>query len=265
MKKAFPILVVLSVLSTIASGQNLSPKVIASCGGYFTGGNNSLSWTLGETFTTTLTSPNNKLTQGLQQPEITLVLLNLKAFIEGYYQGGSIMTQVLYNEGLDANPLSTKVDTVTIELHSQNSPYGIAYTTKGLLQTNGTLACRFPVSAMGSSFYIAVRHRTAIQTWSANPVLMGVVTSYDFTTSASKAYGGNQIDTYGENIWSIYTGDLNQDESIDIFDFPQFDFDAQNFLFGYYNTDMNGDGNVDIFDYPIFDGNAQNFVFSAHP
>jgi hypothetical protein len=54
-----------------ATGQQLSPRVTATQGDYRVSGGYSLSWTLGETFTTTLEG-SHILTQGFQQPEIDL-------------------------------------------------------------------------------------------------------------------------------------------------------------------------------------------------
>jgi len=54
-------------------GQTLSPKVTPSSGGYATGGGNSLSWTMGEIFTATLTGGSSKLSQGEQQPEVQIL------------------------------------------------------------------------------------------------------------------------------------------------------------------------------------------------
>jgi hypothetical protein len=54
------------------TAQNLTPTVTATAGGYSTGGGSSLSWTIGETFITTLQNGNNVLTQGFQQPELLL-------------------------------------------------------------------------------------------------------------------------------------------------------------------------------------------------
>lgn len=48
--------------------QSAAPEIIASSGGFFTGGNHSMSWTLGEPLTETYSSSNNYLTQGFQQP-----------------------------------------------------------------------------------------------------------------------------------------------------------------------------------------------------
>ena len=93
---------------------------------------------------------------------------------------------------------------------------------------------------------------------------MSASTSYDFSTADTQAYGSNMIEV--ENgVWAIYSGDINQDEFVDSFDFPSYDFDNLNFSSGYLATDMNGDGFVDSFDFPIYDSNNINFVSSAHP
>lgn len=93
----------------------------------------------------------------------------------------------------------------------------------------------------------------------------GATTSYDFTTASTQAYADNMIEVE-TGIWAIYTGDLNQDDFIDSFDFPIFDLDAYNGVAGVYvATDLNGDGFVDSFDYPVFDANAFNGVTATYP
>ena len=81
--------------------QSLSPKVFSSCGGYYVSGGNSLSFTMGETFYKSFQNGNLLLTQGFQQSYVTLIVLNLKTFLEGYYTSGGQMTPVLHNR----NPL----------------------------------------------------------------------------------------------------------------------------------------------------------------
>ena len=66
-------------------------------------------------------------------------------------------------------------------------------------------------------------------------------------------------------VWAIYTGDINQDENIDLTDYTLYEFDASNFLFGYRPTDIDGDGTVDLLDSPILENNLFNFIFSSHP
>jgi len=62
--------VLLGAANMITHAQTLSPTVTPASGGYSTGGGNSLSWTMGETYNTTLSSANNMLTQGEQQANI---------------------------------------------------------------------------------------------------------------------------------------------------------------------------------------------------
>ncbi len=190
-------------------------------------------------------------------------VLTLKFFIEGYYTGSGTMTPVLLNQGVGSS--TTEVDTVTIELHNATSPYAMAESFTGVLQTDGTITCSYPGSVLGNSYYIVIRHRSAIQTWSAAPVTFGNSTNYDFSTAASQAYSSNMTDTYSEGIWSLYTGDMNQDENMDLLDFPFLESDVNNGLFGYYATDLNGDGNVDLLDFPTMEANINNGIYSIHP
>lgn len=57
----------------IIEAQNLSPTVVNSSGGVISNSSNSLEWSLGELAVSTLTSPNNLLTQGFLQPTTTIV------------------------------------------------------------------------------------------------------------------------------------------------------------------------------------------------
>jgi hypothetical protein len=67
MKKLLSIILI--SVSVHASGQMITPKVVASSGGFFSNSAGMLSFTVGElAAVTTLTSANNFLTQGFQQP-----------------------------------------------------------------------------------------------------------------------------------------------------------------------------------------------------
>ena len=140
---------------------------------------------------------------------------------------------------------------------------GVCPTATGTLNTDGTVSLTF--SPITGSYYIAVKHRNSLQTWSINPVTVGQTpVLYDFSMAANKAYGNNMIQIGA--VWAIYTGDLNQDEFIDVFDYPAFDIDNLAGVNGVYSaTDMNGDGFVDVFDYPLFENNNLNGIESIHP
>jgi hypothetical protein len=168
-------------LTYIVHGQTLSPKVISTSGGYATGGGNSLSFTIGETFNTTFQSGNVLLTQGQQQTYISLKLFNLKAYIQGFYAGAGTMTPVLSNTGISTNPL--ECDSIIVELHDMLSPSNIEQSITTIIQTDGTASIQFPESVNNNSYYIVVRHRNSIETWSKFPVSFnGNPVEYDFTT-----------------------------------------------------------------------------------
>jgi hypothetical protein len=242
------------------NAQSVSPQVIASSGGYQSNTAGSLSFTIGETNTKTLSSANNMLTQGFQQPYY--LNLNLKAYLQGYYLGAGLMENVLFNQGVTVTP-GNKCDTIIVQLRQATSPYAIAFTTKQVLQTNGQVAIN-GLGLLGQSYYVVIKHRNTVETWSANPIVLNESTSYDFSSASSQAYGSNQREVES-GVWALYNGDLNQDENIDLLDIGLLENDINAFQFGYFATDINGDGNVDLLDAPIVEGNVNAFVFSIHP
>ena len=237
---------------------------IASAGGYVstssTAAGISLSYTVGETNTQTLSTASHMLTQGFQQPY--RMHLNLKAFIEGYYVGSNTMENVLYNQGVTATS-GNECDSITVQLRQAGSPYTLVSETKHILQTNGQLSFN-GTAAIGQAYYIIIKSRNIIETWSANPVMFNENTFYDFTTDANKAYGNNQSQV-AIGVWALYSGDLNADENVDLLDLVDIETDINNFEFGYFATDINGDGNVDLLDAPIVENNINAFIFSSHP
>jgi len=186
---------------------------------------------------------------------------NLNLFIQGFYIGGGLMSPVLFNQGVSTN--TSISDSIQIQLRNSIAPYSIVAQTNTLLNINGTATCNFAIPS--GLYYIVIRHRNGLETWSASPVnvLSGTV-AYDFTTAANKAYGNNQIEV-APGIWSIYSGDINTDENMDLADVLLLDNDVISFLFGYLSTDLNGDGSVDLQDVSILEPNVLNFIFSTHP
>ena len=70
-----------------AQAQTLTPQVQASSGDFYTGAGTTLSWTLGEAVTETYSNASNSLTQGFQQPDLTITkveeanaLVNINVF-----------------------------------------------------------------------------------------------------------------------------------------------------------------------------------------
>ncbi len=187
--------------------------------------------------------------------------LNLKLFIEGYYDAVThLMKPVKANQGVGTS--TTDVDDVTVELRDATT-FALVATTTAILKTNGTVSCTYNSSYSGS-YYIVVKHRSAIETWSNTTIALATSNLFDFTTSFNKAYGDNMVEV--ENgVWAFYNCDLNQDSLVDFEDYTLWESDYLNFAFGYLSTDLNGDGLVDFEDYTIWEKNYILFVFSYSP
>ena len=89
-------------------------------------------------------------------------------------------------------------------------------------------------------------------------------TYYSFSTSSAKAYGNN-LKQVEPGVFALYSGDLNQDENIDLLDAAEIESRINNFDSCYLPSDLNGDGNTDLLDFPILESNIESFVFSLHP
>ncbi len=209
---------------------------------------------------TNVSGCSNSLTQ--QVIVNNTITVNLKLFLQGYYIDGGIMQPVLNNQAVPGS-LPNETDTLTIELHDP-AGFTLVDSKQAVLLTDGTVSSVFTQPA--GPYYIAIKHRNTIQTWSADPVIcISSTTLYDFTTAANKAMGDVQVEVQTGK-WAFYTGDLNQDDFIDGNDFPAFDSDSFNGVNSIYvATDMNGDGFVDGNDFPVFDVNSFNGVSAVHP
>ncbi|MBL7904239.1 MAG: chitobiase/beta-hexosaminidase C-terminal domain-containing protein [Bacteroidales bacterium] len=191
--------------------------------------------------------------------------LNVTAFLEGLYEAGTgEMRQALGDSGPQFG--AGIADEVTVELHDATAPYAAAYTfTNVSLSTAGNLSISTIPAVVSGSYYIAIKHRNSIETWSSNPVSFDGAGpfSYDFTTAASQAFGDNMLQI--GSVYVIFGGDVNQDGSIDTSDMTVVDNGAAEYLTGYILADVNGDGGVDTSDMTIIDNSSSNYVGSAHP
>ena len=190
-------------------------------------------------------------------------VLYLKCYLQGFYAASGQMYPVLLNQGV-VNSTGAETDTIVVELRDSLDPSVVVSSVTSLLMTDGTSVLSFNDINAGSSYWIVVKHRNSVQTWSANTVLMTDTTLYDFSISDTQAYANNMVEVE-PGIWALYSADINQDEYVDSFDFPIFESDMLIFVSGYFNTDLNGDGYVDSFDFPLFELNMLNFVQSIHP
>jgi hypothetical protein len=173
--------------------------------------------------------------------------LHITVMIEGFTSGTAMVA-----------------DTITVELRNTSAPYDLVKSKKIFLNISGQGSSLFTEVTNEVPYYIVVKHRNSIETWSAaGQVFTAGTLSYDFTTAASQAYGNNMVIKGSK--WCIYSGDVNQDRSVDSQDMTAVDNDANNFISGYVSTDINGDESVDSQDMTTIDNNAFYFVGSIIP
>ncbi|MEO8209646.1 MAG: S8 family serine peptidase [bacterium] len=165
----------------------------------------------------------------------------------------------------DAKTNTMFEDTVKVYLRSTISPFSIVDLAKINLNSSGTATITFNDAENGADYYLQFKHRNSLETWSKSGISFPAnnTLTYDFTTDSTKAFGNN-LKKVGVK-WVIYTGDVNQDGSVDIADLATIDNDAGNFASGYIDTDLNGDDFADIADLSLADNNASNFVTVMRP
>lgn len=257
--------VLLFLLALSINAQTITRNTQPVAGSYFSNGNINLSATVGETFHATLSNNSNMLTQGYQQPDSidSGVYINLTAFVEGFYLGNSKMQSLFNNPSVLTE--KTVSDIIQVELHNSTFPYDVALVSNALINTDGTAKVLFPVNVIGNSYYVVVKHRNSIETWSANPVnITALGATYNFSNAANKAFGDNLSDM-GNGVFAMYSGDITQDGSVDFNDYPTLDIASNDGILGYDVNDLNGDASVDFNDYPILDVNSNNGVIATRP
>ena len=178
------------------------------------------------------------------------------------------MSSTLYDLGISTN--SNETDSIEVNLWSASDLSNATpnFSSKVVLHTDGTATVVFPGATLGNSYYVAIKHRNSVETWSAAPVAFSATVSYDFSTGTNKAYddGVNpSMKQVGTGVYAIYGGDVNQDGGVDGFDSQIAENDGSNFEFGYNSSDCNGDGSSDGFDSQIIENNGALFIFSARP
>lgn len=176
--------------------------------------------------------------------------LNLTCLIEGFY-----------------NPETNKMvsDTMRVYVRSTISPYVIVDSSKSVLDSNGNGLFNFPFAANGVNYYIVVKHRNSIETWSKSPgqSFSSNSLNFNFTTAVSQAYGNNMKQISSKA--AFFSGDVNQDGVIDAADMSAIDNDVANFVTGYVPTDLDGDYFVDGSELAIVENNVYNYISVVKP
>ncbi len=180
------------------------------------------------------------------------MILDVKLFLEGYYMSGSNMM--------------SSGDSIKIYIHNSSPPYIMFDSAVSVIRPDGNGTFEF-YREDPCCRTIKIKQKSSIETWASGIIDNGTSHMYyDFTTSSSQAFGSNMIQVDSAPIaFAIYSGDVNQDGTIDLTDGSLIDNDALNFASGYLTTDLNGDGIIDVADAVFADNNAFNFVSKITP
>ena len=271
----------LAFLLSFSVSAQTSHQTFNAAGGdtYSTSG--SISSSIGQVFYTSSSSSSGAvISQGVQQASkvITTLFLDLKVLVDGYYiyqSNPPLMVPARYTNLVEAgssNPgLPTDADLIQVELRHPSSLDVVSYTSTAMLNTNGTVRCNFPTSALVGDYYIVVKHRSCLPLWSSNPISFSNTTEYNFIQSISNSYSSAEIPVLHQvapGVFSLFVGELYSDGYIDGVDYTIYENDTYLSLYtGLYllDGDFNGDSYVDAADYGKFDFNSQLGLFFQRP
>jgi len=194
------------------------------------------------------------ITAGLSKAQN--VTLNVRALIEGFYQGNGVM-----KASIDPVNYPAICDTMTVNLLDTAGNYDTLYSSTSVLSIIGYGDFDFPVTPTGRSYFIQLQHRNALSVMSKYPVYFGNPNmTFDFTVLpmllCSAALNS------GDGYVLLYSGDVTHDGKIDTTDFTLMDIGMTQFIFGYDVLDLNGDLSVESLDYSLM-GNNYHFGFTS--
>ncbi|MBK7030467.1 MAG: hypothetical protein IPH45_15250 [Bacteroidales bacterium] len=191
------------------------------------------------------------------------ITLNLKLFLQGYYTGANTMRASLYDLAISTNP--TETDSVVFNLWSPANLSNPApdYSATAIVHSNGEVIVQYPSEVIGGSFFIAVRHRNHLETWSKTPITLTGSTTYHFD-SPVKAFGDNLFQM-PDGQYVIYGGDVSQDGIVDGSDMAAVDNTSTIVLTGYVGkTPMGMDSWMDRI-WLLIDNNATMAITAILP
>lgn len=195
--------------------------------------------------------------------------LNLEVLFEGLYD--SNLDQMQPAQDFVGNVFVDKfgpdvADVCTVELHNATPPYYLAYVKSNVpVDLDGNLILEDLPGNLSGNFYIVVKHRNSIETWSSVTVDYTTYSNifYTFTSDSTQAYGNN-LKPMGSK-FAIYGGNIIVDDNVEAGDIAALDNAVTAILKGYVQEDLNGDGQVDATDVALLDNNVTDLVKVYRP
>ncbi|HMR40829.1 MAG TPA: PQQ-dependent sugar dehydrogenase [Ignavibacteria bacterium] len=178
--------------------------------------------------------------------------LELKLSIEGFYENTNDKLRIR--------------DTVTVFARQTTAPFAVADSATSVIDSLTFSGIFIFNNANTGTYYFQTRHRNALETWSSaggSSLIKGGQVTYDFTNSASKAYGSNQV--LINTRYNLFSGDIVKDGFVSLDDVLGAYNDAAIFETGYVPTDVSGNNIVDLVDILYVYNNSSNFVQSIAP
>ncbi|MBK8552149.1 MAG: hypothetical protein IPL53_14235 [Ignavibacteria bacterium] len=176
-------------------------------------------------------------------------VLHLTELIEGFYNTST---------GL------MNGDTVRVYLRNNFAPYALIDSSTSYIDPSGKGNFSFTHASNALPYYIVLRHRNSVETWSSSgQSFSGDSLSYNFTTSSATAYGNN-LKLVGTK-YCNFGGDVNQDGFVDLTDITLVYNDAVTFVTGYKPADVTGDNLIDLTDIVLTYNNSAAFVSLQRP
>ncbi len=205
------------------------------------------------------------------------VSVDLKLFLEGYIisSGPTMMYSTLYDleqGGMLTGPYSADAtDTIQVNLWTAASVTlgnpDPDYSEKVILHNTGLASVNFATAPAGN-YYIAVKHKNSIETWSSIEVaLASTAIFYDFSDLITRAFDDG-VNPPMQNVggtFAFYSGDVNQDGTVDGSDMNDVYNDNNLSLYDYLVTDCTGDGTADGTDMNYVYNNNNLSLFYARP
>ncbi|MBK8552109.1 MAG: exo-alpha-sialidase [Ignavibacteria bacterium] len=168
---------------------------------------------------------------------------------------------------LQTFPYTRLNDTVRVYLHRSDFP-NIKVDSFTTTIDNQAVATGSFSRALSGNYYIEVRHRNTIETWSSAggvPYNRGSLFNYNFIVGSGWAFDNNQKLVYPGPWYGMFSGDIEQNGFIDLNDVTFVYNDASAFVTGYVKTDVTGDNVTDLNDVLITYNNNADFVSVKRP
>ena len=188
--------------------------------------------------------------------------LVIRGFSEGFYRPSTGKMVAV----IDSVNLPLICDTVIIGL-IDSATHQSVFCAYSLITTDGYGSCTIPSFLNGHYFFVSIKFRNTFHLLSANTIkLNGLPLAVDLTNTQNTCCN---FDTTN-GVVKAYSGDLNDDGTIDVTDFLIMDNDFQQNATGYLITDLTGNQVVDSFDFTLFNNNLNanrndDFVGTCNP